>query len=350
MAKEGKHFNQGDFVFAKMKGYPAWPAQIINYEKKKFVVYFYGTGEIGYMKQTDLFQYLQCKEKFVTEKNLKRKSFLDAVNQIEAALHGEDIAREVVLGALNANTLSHITADTLTASRAGKDKSVQTPFNSFADDAASTEDISADVRETTTMAKAHRKENQVVMSPPSSSPSVDQQSFFEQSFESAIEEELEEEDYLLHEYRLVQLTKDIKDCLGLKHADVDRCLEILIEYKELYLNKLMLLRNPECVNTIRVLQKYRGNLKSWNLTAEEEDTFKAKAEIICNDCILIYNNFKSIFEPRSNPIFWQEFCEHVEAYNKTIKYANGENHHDGKSSSYSVYEKQTDSELVKVLE
>uniref|UniRef100_A0A1A9VDF2 PWWP domain-containing protein n=1 Tax=Glossina austeni TaxID=7395 RepID=A0A1A9VDF2_GLOAU len=349
MAKESKHFNQGDFVFAKMKGYPAWPAQIINYEKKKYVVYFYGTGDIGYMKVTDLFQYLQCKEKLVTEKTMKRKSFRKAVEQIEAALNGEDIAHKLFLGILNINTLSHITADTLTPSRASEDKSVQTPINNFVDEITSPEDIPADVREITSIAKERSEEeaqNRVVMSPPSSA-AVDEQSIFEPFFESVIEEE--EEDYLFHEHKLVQLTQDIKDCLGLKSADVDRCLEILTEYKDLQLNKLMLLRNPECVNTIRVLQKYRGNLKYWNLTAEEEDIFNAKAEIICNECILIYNSFKSIFEPRCNPFFWQEFCEHVEAYNKTIKHANGENHYDGKDLSCAIYEKQTDCELVEVV-
>uniref|UniRef100_A0A1A9ZI81 PWWP domain-containing protein n=1 Tax=Glossina pallidipes TaxID=7398 RepID=A0A1A9ZI81_GLOPL len=334
MAEESKHFNQGDFVFAKMKGYPAWPAQITNYEKKKYVVYFYGAGNIGYMRVTDLYPYLQCKEKFVTVKTMKRKSFREAVEQIEAALNGENIAPKLFLGTLN--TLSHITADTLTASRANEDKSVQTPINNFVDEATSTEDNPADVREITTIAKERSEEevqNRVVMSPPSSA-AVDEQSILEPFFESVIEEE--EEDYLFHEHRLVQLTQDIKDCLGLKSADVDCCLEILTEYKELQLNKLMLLRNPECVNTIRVLQKYRGNLKYWNLTAEEEDIFNAKAEIICNECILIYNSFKSIFEPRRNPLFWQEFCEHVEAYNKTNKYANGENRHDGKDSSCAI--------------
>ncbi|KAF5275076.1 hypothetical protein FQA39_LY07013 [Lamprigera yunnana] len=38
-------FNVGDKVFAKVKGYPAWPAVIIEDHNPKYNVKFYGTGE-----------------------------------------------------------------------------------------------------------------------------------------------------------------------------------------------------------------------------------------------------------------------------------------------------------------
>uniref|UniRef100_A0A1B0A6B5 LEDGF domain-containing protein n=1 Tax=Glossina pallidipes TaxID=7398 RepID=A0A1B0A6B5_GLOPL len=175
-----------------------------------------------------------------------------SVEQVEAALNGEDIAPKLFLGVLNTNTLSHITSDTLTARRANGDKSVQTPINNFVNESTSTEDIPADVHKT--IAKAHsekRPQNRVVMSLPSSA--VDEQSFFESV--------IEEEDYLFHEHRLVQLTQDIKDikgCLDLNSADVDRCFEILTEYRELQMNKLVLSRNPDRINTTPVLQNYRA--------------------------------------------------------------------------------------------
>uniref|UniRef100_A0A1B0FEX4 Probable prefoldin subunit 6 n=1 Tax=Glossina morsitans morsitans TaxID=37546 RepID=A0A1B0FEX4_GLOMM len=154
----------------------------------------------------------------------------------EAALNGEDIP-----------TLSHITSDTLTTRRANGDKFVQTPINNFVDESTSTEDIPADVRETIAMAHNEKElQNRVVMSPPSSA--VDEESIYESFFESVIEE-----DYLFHEHRLMQLTQDIKGCLGLNSADVARCLEILTGYKELQLNKLVLSRNPDSVNTTPVL-------------------------------------------------------------------------------------------------
>lgn len=92
MVKEKKQFNIGDLVFAKVKGYPAWPAKITRYNNKKYNVYFYGTGETANIKVEDLFQYKENKEKLATDKNMKRSNFREAMEQIEAALNGEDSA------------------------------------------------------------------------------------------------------------------------------------------------------------------------------------------------------------------------------------------------------------------
>jgi len=90
--KAGKSFNIGDLVFAKVKGYPAWPAKITKYNNKKYNVYFYGTGETANIKLEDLFTYADNKEKFATDKNMKRAKFNEAIDQIESALRGEDSA------------------------------------------------------------------------------------------------------------------------------------------------------------------------------------------------------------------------------------------------------------------
>lgn len=78
------NFKVGDKVFAKVKGYPPWPAHIVAENGKKFNVEFYGTGETGSIKSEDLFYYLKNKEKF--QKPLKRKDYIDAFEQIEEAV------------------------------------------------------------------------------------------------------------------------------------------------------------------------------------------------------------------------------------------------------------------------
>ena len=44
-------YQAGDLVFAKVKGFPAWPAKITNTEapggKEKFSVVFFGTQEFA---------------------------------------------------------------------------------------------------------------------------------------------------------------------------------------------------------------------------------------------------------------------------------------------------------------
>lgn len=90
MVAPKKSFNVGDLVFAKVKGYPPWPAKIIKIEKKKYNVYFYGTGETANVKLEDLFAYRDTKDKYATEKIMKRKGFKEAIIQIESALNGDD--------------------------------------------------------------------------------------------------------------------------------------------------------------------------------------------------------------------------------------------------------------------
>lgn len=90
MVASKKSFKIGDLVFAKVKGYPPWPAKITKIEKSKYNVYFYGTGETANIKLEDLFAYSETKQKYATEKIMKRKGFKEAIIQIESALNGED--------------------------------------------------------------------------------------------------------------------------------------------------------------------------------------------------------------------------------------------------------------------
>uniref|UniRef100_A0A182IM62 Uncharacterized protein n=1 Tax=Anopheles atroparvus TaxID=41427 RepID=A0A182IM62_ANOAO len=90
MVASKKSFKIGDLVFAKVKGYPPWPAKITKIDRSKYNVYFYGTSETANIKMEDLFPYEVSKEKFATEKIMKRKGFKEAMIQIESALRGED--------------------------------------------------------------------------------------------------------------------------------------------------------------------------------------------------------------------------------------------------------------------
>ncbi|XP_018325064.1 hepatoma-derived growth factor-related protein 2 [Agrilus planipennis] len=82
--KKGKGFNVGDKVFAKVKGYPAWPARVVAVHGKRYQVQFYGTGETGTIKIEDLFYYLKHKDQF--SKSLRRKDYNEAIEEIENAI------------------------------------------------------------------------------------------------------------------------------------------------------------------------------------------------------------------------------------------------------------------------
>lgn len=82
-------FNPGAKVFAKVRGYPPWPARIEGCadetpNKMKYHVYFYGTGETAVVKNQDVFDFVENKGKFGSVK--KHKNFTEAMQQIEADL------------------------------------------------------------------------------------------------------------------------------------------------------------------------------------------------------------------------------------------------------------------------
>lgn len=81
-----KVFHIQDKVFAKIRGYPAWPAIISGVKadtptRPKYNVYFYGTGERAECKPDELFPYEENKLKL--GKPNKRKFFAEALVQIE---------------------------------------------------------------------------------------------------------------------------------------------------------------------------------------------------------------------------------------------------------------------------
>lgn len=82
-------FGPGDKIFAKVRGYPPWPARVEGVadetpSKMKYHIYFYGTGETAVCKQEELFPYIENKEKY--GKPMKKKGFNEALFQIESEL------------------------------------------------------------------------------------------------------------------------------------------------------------------------------------------------------------------------------------------------------------------------
>ena len=71
-------------MFAKVKGYPAWPARINSQiNSAKFRVFFYGTFEHADIKKAELWPYTQENRDKFGPPNIKRKGYAEGLYQIE---------------------------------------------------------------------------------------------------------------------------------------------------------------------------------------------------------------------------------------------------------------------------
>ncbi|XP_052122984.1 uncharacterized protein LOC113208302 isoform X2 [Frankliniella occidentalis] len=81
----------GDFVFAKLKGYPPWPAKIDQIEsvitggkeKKRYNIYFFGTHQTSNLRESALFPYDHPNSPQIVEKWGKKLKFHDALKELE---------------------------------------------------------------------------------------------------------------------------------------------------------------------------------------------------------------------------------------------------------------------------
>ena len=81
-------FKTNDRIFAKVKGYPAWPACVFgtnDVKGSRFKVYFYGTHETAIVKKEDMCFFEETtKVKFFKQKlGWLKKGFVEAIDEIE---------------------------------------------------------------------------------------------------------------------------------------------------------------------------------------------------------------------------------------------------------------------------
>jgi len=85
--KDVKQFNVGDFVFAKVRGFRAWPARILRKEvRKMYQVYFYGTCNIAKVGIPQLFEYEKNKVRLGDVQKRANSSFKSAMDDIQKSV------------------------------------------------------------------------------------------------------------------------------------------------------------------------------------------------------------------------------------------------------------------------
>ncbi|XP_058058498.1 hepatoma-derived growth factor-related protein 2-like [Anopheles bellator] len=413
MVASKKSFNIGDLVFAKVKGYPPWPAKITRIDKSKYNVYFYGTGETANIKVEDLFPYEESKGKFATDKIMRRKGFKEAMLQIEAALSGEDpspLSFDVVAvqsgvddyamrSDLNEPSFSdsRISAnstvlDTSTTQRENDDVHNDSDMKIAKESKSSTTKKTMPVTAATVPAiprstpptvanngaiqkeadAAHPDAEPVVttaeakevvsrsgrkikmkrfmdgddeesasLGPPAKKKAPNVTSVKDKApatpagtgittKKSSVFDKIEKERvyFLKLEREIVQLNMEVKASVKLARADAERCVRLLEQYQKLEVTPIILLKHPNCVETMKRLRKYVGNAKAWNMPETEQVKFDFYAQQIRAKAEQIYNRFKTIFSvPENNLSFWEWFQQKVAFYQREIEHLTPEERH-----------------------
>lgn len=120
------------------------------------------------------------------------------------------------------------------------------------------------------------------------------------------------DDFLKVESTLVELDHLIKASVGLSGAQPEKCLKHLYDMRKLDVTPLMLKKHPNCVETIKRLRRYVGNVKEWEMDETLQTNFNAKAAQIRTEAEDIYNGFKKLFQVSSEKnTFWEIFMEEV---------------------------------------
>ncbi|CCD61212.1 PWWP domain-containing protein [Caenorhabditis elegans] len=91
------NFQPGDLIWAKMKGFPPWPAKVLERSEdapaRRIPVMFFGTLETSFMKPNDLSDYLP--NRLIHEIPRKQKDFNKAVQEIRKAAGLQTDADEI---------------------------------------------------------------------------------------------------------------------------------------------------------------------------------------------------------------------------------------------------------------
>ena len=87
-SKSTIQYNPGDLIFAKVKGYPHWPARIddlpegaVKPPSKKYPIFFFGTHETAFLSANEVYPYEEYKQKFGYPRN--RPYYNDGLWEIE---------------------------------------------------------------------------------------------------------------------------------------------------------------------------------------------------------------------------------------------------------------------------
>lgn len=97
------------------------------------------------------------------------------------------------------------------------------------------------------------------------------------------------------QFEIIQITGDLKKSLGLKNADLDLAMNLLLMMKEETLPMMtsgVLQKCPELLDVLWKIRNYIGNAEAWKLNEQEAEEFAEKASKLRELALEILEGFK----------------------------------------------------------
>lgn len=341
----GDMFASGDKVFAKLRGYPPWPARIENllpskFTTKKYQIIFYGTFETAVCREQDLYHYNENKEKL--KKSAKSNNFSIALQQIEddsfvfPIISHESHEKNNVKLSRSKNTSSFSSEKSFNHSKIYKtlkksikpkkvvakkacllQKGCKRSIVRKMSDMSSVEKIALWLKQqydTAVKLKNYIESGEFL--PGNLQHLVDDN----KRSDSEILKEIKDKKsgWLQTEMDMLNLELDIKSALGLRKANTSKSLVYLDKLLNLNIDALMLKKHPHIVDTVKKLRQYVGNIKNWDYSEKERQKFDENASEIRKKSDLLYIKFQSLFEIPEGKTFLEVFSNSVSRFNEVI--------------------------------
>lgn len=286
-------FNLGEKVFAKLKGYCAWPAKVegvsdLTAGRVKYHVYFYGTKQIAVCREQDLFSYSKYKHKYGKPKKIKY--FNASIDEIEADTESVTIdsvdkpelySDELRLGLL--------------------ESSLNYSLNSQED---------MPLRPTNNLSELHLDPDGLNTMQTLLRPTSDE--YVTKNIKLS---------NLRTEGEILEIQIKIQENLALEKAnpELGLSLKYLDKLISLKITPLMVKKHSSVIFFLENLQNYNGNIRARNLSEKEEILFKSQEALLRSKAKVAYDKIQSLFHVPYGLTFKEFFDKEMEKFKKNTE-------------------------------
>lgn len=289
-------FGLGEKVFAKLKGYCAWPAKVegvadLTPGRVKYHVYFYGTKQIAVCREEDLFCYYKYKHKYGKPK--KVKYFNASIDEIDAD------TESVIIDSVNMPELNSDEMGLLESSR---------PINHSPN---SQEGIVP--RPTNNLSELHLDSDglntkQTLLKFRTTSDEHDTQNIKLPALRT--------------EGEMLKIQFKIQESLALEKAnpELGLTLKYLDKFISLKINALMVQKHSSVIFFLKNLQNYSGNIRARNLSEKEEILFESQELLIRSKAKVAYDKIQALFHVPYGLTFQEFFNSEMEKFKENTEF------------------------------